>query len=235
MFFNCLIKSIYCKIICGVGILFVIFFFLSPKSSIAHVVETETADEKTVPFFSVVLPSYNREKFLPRAIQSVLSQTYQDYEFVILDDGSTDGTNKLLQVYSKKYPQMRVITLAKNKGVANARNVLNQEARGKYIAIMDSDDIVHPDWLEKMFEFISKNKEIELIIPQKAEFYDGDEENKILQHRPLKWIFVGNSFGNVGNVFKKEFVQKHQIKYDETLICGEDYDFWVKFLLKGGV
>lgn len=179
------------------------------------------------------MPTYNRRVVLPRAVESILNQTETDYELVILNDGSSDDTHQLLMQYQKKYPQIRVITLPKNKGVAPARNILNQQARGDYIAIMDSDDVAHPLWLEKMHAFILKHPEAEIFIPKKAEFINDDLETIKPLSRPLKHIFYGNSFENVGNVFRRAFVLAHHIRYNETYLCGEDYDFWVQMLLKG--
>ncbi len=223
MFF---IKNQIVRVFTG-GVAFALLFFFNTKgiaSDISH---------KKRPFFSVVIPTYNRRVILPRAIESILAQTETDYELVILNDGSNDGTHQLLTQYQKEYPQIRVITLPKNKGVAHARNVLNQEARGRYIAIMDSDDVAHPLWLEKMHSFILQNKDAEIFIPKKAEFINDDLHIQKPLSRPLKHIFYGNSFENVGNVFKHSFVLEHHIQYNETYLCGEDYDFWFQMLLKG--
>lgn len=209
------------------GVVFALLFLFNTKSNALDV------PLKKRPFFSVVMPTYNRRVILPRAIESILAQTETDYELVILNDGSNDGTHQLLTQYQKEYPQIRVITLPKNKGVAHARNVLNQEARGRYIAIMDSDDMAHPLWLEKMHSFILQNKDAEIFIPKKAEFINDDLHIQKPLSRPLKHIFYGNSFENVGNVFKRSFVLEHHIQYNETYLCGEDYDFWVQMLLKG--
>lgn len=189
--------------------------------------------ETKKPFFSVVMPTYNRIALLPRVIESILNQTETDYELVILNDGSQDGTEQILKQYQKEYPHIRVITLPENKGVAHARNILNQQAKGDYIAIMDSDDLAYPFWLEKMHSFILEHPDIDIFIPKKEEFTDENLEELQSLARPLKNIFFGNSFENVGNIFKREFVLKHNIMYNPAYSCGEDWDFWIQMLLNG--
>ena len=80
---------------------------------------------------SIVMPTYNRADYLPKAIDSVLNQTFQDYELVIIDDGSTDGTKQVLEEYQSKSNKIRVVTHKTNQGVAIARNTGNENARGK--------------------------------------------------------------------------------------------------------
>lgn len=99
-----------------------------------------------MPLVSVVLPSYNRLRTLPRAIASVLAQTVRDLELIIVDDGSTDGTREYLR--GLEDPRLKVIELSQNKGAAGARNVGVGEAVGEYIAFQDSDD----EWLVTFLE-----------------------------------------------------------------------------------
>src|SRR5688500_17292983 len=90
------------------------------------------------PAISVVMPVYNGEYFLPTSIESILSQSFRDFEFLIIDDGSLDNTPNIIASYSD--PRIRVFRNAQNKGNYNARNKGLMEAKGKYICIMDSDD-----------------------------------------------------------------------------------------------
>ena len=196
-------------------------FIFSPCHS------AEVKKKKDIPFFSVLLPTYNRANLLPNAIDSILNQTYQDFELIVLDDASTDSTHELLNTYQQKNDKIRVITLPKNQGVAHARNILNQNAKGKYIALMDSDDKAHSTWLEQMHKFIMQHPNIEIILAKRT------NQKNILWDKKLKNILLENSFSNVGNVFLKQFVEKHNISYNADYFCGEDYDFWVQMLLKG--
>ncbi len=102
------------------------------------------------PQFSVIMPTYNRRRCLPSAIASVLNQTVQDYELLIVDDCSTDGTVEWLrETYpTAEYPHLRVIALPQNRGAAAARNVAIAESQGEWIAFLDSDDQWLPTFLE---------------------------------------------------------------------------------------
>jgi len=98
-----------------------------------------------MPTVSVVVPTYNRSEVLPRAVDSVLEQTYEDFELVVVDDGSDDGTLTLLDSYDD--PRLRVITHGTNRGANVARNTGIEHANGEFVAFLDSDDEWHPDKL----------------------------------------------------------------------------------------
>ncbi|UOE93829.1 glycosyltransferase family 2 protein [Alkalihalobacillus sp. LMS39] len=104
---------------------------------------------------SVITPAYNAEKFIGDAIESVLAQTYPHWEMIIVDDCSTDETAKVVEQYSDK--RIRFIQLKKNSGPAIARNTSIQNAKGRYIAFLDSDDMWQPDKLEKQLAFMRRH------------------------------------------------------------------------------
>jgi glycosyltransferase involved in cell wall biosynthesis len=102
---------------------------------------------KIMPAVSVIIPTYNRAKLLGRAIQSILAQTYQDFELIIVDDGSTDDTESLVKSFNSE--KIRYIRHKKNRGASAARNTGIRSAKGEYIALQDSDDEWMPEKLEK--------------------------------------------------------------------------------------
>ena len=110
------------------------------------------------PLVSFVIAVYNDERHLPRAVKSVQAQTYKNWELVIVDDGSTDGTLLLARRLAEGNCQIRVIA-AEHGGPAHARNVGLREARGEWIAILDSDDYAHPDRIERQLEFARAHPE----------------------------------------------------------------------------
>ena len=110
-----------------------------------------------VPTVSVVMPVYNREKLVADAIESVLNQTFTDFEFIIVDDGSTDNTMQILKAYAEKDKRIRLIAHDKNCGVGCGRNTAQRNARGQFLAIMDSDDIMSPTRLEKQVTVMQEN------------------------------------------------------------------------------
>lgn len=110
-----------------------------------------------MPKISVITPLYNAEKWLPQTVDSLIAQTYQNWEMLILDDRSTDSSYKLAKSLAGKDERIKVYQLGKNGGTAAARNKAIEEAEGRYIAFLDSDDLWHPQKLEKQIEFMQKH------------------------------------------------------------------------------
>jgi teichuronic acid biosynthesis glycosyltransferase TuaG len=108
------------------------------------------------PTISICLPTYNRAEYIAESINSVLNQTYTDWEMIIVDDGSTDSTDKVLAYYTKKYPKIKSVK-TKNQGIAAARNKALSLATGRYIAVMDSDDLMSPERLEKELKALKEH------------------------------------------------------------------------------
>lgn len=127
------------------------------------------------PFVSVIIPTYNRGKFIKKAIESVLSQTYRNYEIIVVDDGSTDKTGEVLKEF---HGRSEIIYLYKeNGGVSSARNMGIKKAKGDYIAFLDSDDTWMPQKLERQIEYISDNPE-KVMVGTEFVIYD-DSGNKL--------------------------------------------------------
>src|SRR6267378_7149928 len=110
-------------------------------------------------YVSVIIPTYNRASLIGAAIQSVLDQTFKSVEIVVVDDGSTDETQRALEPYAGKI----VSLVTENKGPAHARNVGMKTASGKYIAFLDSDDMYLPHKLELEVEFMEKHPDIGMV------------------------------------------------------------------------
>jgi len=105
---------------------------------------------------SIVLPTYNRDCLIDRAIRSILNQTYKNFELIVIDDGSTDNTEKVVKEFREKDKRIKYIQYKKNKGAAVARNTGIKAAKGEYIAFQDSDDEWVPEKLEKQMEAFDK-------------------------------------------------------------------------------
>jgi glycosyltransferase involved in cell wall biosynthesis len=108
------------------------------------------------PVVSVVIPSFNREKWLPVSISSVIGQTFSDWELLLVDDGSTDNTEALVQTYANQDPRIRYVRNTRTKGPAGARNQGMDVAQGKYVALLDSDDEWEADHLQIMVFYLEK-------------------------------------------------------------------------------
>ena len=144
------------------------------------------------PVFSVIVPTYNRRHFLERAIDSILMQTFKDFELIIVDDGSTDNTKELVDSYKDD----RIIYFYKeNGGINSARNLALQNAKGEYIAFCDSDDRWMPDKLEKHIQKYYEDKEVKVVYDWTGIVIEKNGNNEIILAR--KDAIEGWCFGEV--------------------------------------
>lgn len=111
------------------------------------------------PAVSVVTPVYNAEEFIRETIDSVLNQTFENFEFLLIDDCSTDSSADIVKKYAEKDERVKYIKLKENSGAAVARNTGLENAKGRYIAFIDSDDVWYPEKLEKQLNFMNENNE----------------------------------------------------------------------------
>ena len=132
----------------------------------------ETVTEKT-PSVSVVIATYNRARFLPETIDSILGQRFRDFELIVVDDGSTDGTAELLKSYGDRLRHF----YQENRGPSAARNLGVRHARGRWISIQDSDDLCAPDHLEILYGFAAKNPDCGMVFANGA-YLGGPEHNR---------------------------------------------------------
>lgn len=109
-----------------------------------------------MPKVTIVTPVYNSAEFLGETIESVIGQSFSDWEMVAVDDCSLDGSSELVRRYAEKDSRIRLIQLERNSGAAVARNIAIEEAKGRYIAFLDSDDLWHPTKLERHIAFIEE-------------------------------------------------------------------------------
>ena len=109
-----------------------------------------------MPKISLIIPVYNSELYLKKALDSVLNQTYKDFEIVAINDGSTDSSLNILEEYKSKFNKITIINQS-NKGIGISRNVGIKAAKGEYISFLDSDDFISKDYLETLYKLISEN------------------------------------------------------------------------------
>ena len=126
---------------------------------------------------SAIIPTYNSVNYISEAINSVLNQTYKNCEIIVVDDGSTDNTRKTVENYIRKYPHKIKYFYQENKGPSAARNKGIKEARGNYIAFLDSDDLWLPDKLEKQISLFMKD--VSLKLTYCGGYYE-DEEGSVI-------------------------------------------------------
>jgi hypothetical protein len=183
------------------------------------------------PTVSVVMSVYNGEAFLAEAIESILAQTYRDFEFVIIDDGSTDNTSGILAEYAKRDERIRIHRHA-NKGRAESLNVGISLAEGGYIARMDADDIALPDRLKEQMRFMQSHPEAGLI-GGTLELITADGRSFKTIRYPLEdktirsVMLVQNPFAHPTVIVKKEVVLASG-GYRKALLDADDYDLWLR-------
>ena len=186
-----------------------------------------------MPLVSVLMPAYNSELYIAQAIDSILDQTHSNLELLIFDDGSSDDTRKVIESYS----DLRVIKVLsdKNYGVVRARNELINRAHGKYIALMDADDIAEPTRLQKQLQVLESG---ECDICGSAQWVLDEATNKLKKSkdrftdpdlRALLSVYCGlcnSTITGKAEIFKR-------FKYDTSILTSEDYFLWVQMAAAG--
>lgn len=122
-----------------------------------------TTKTSSNPLVSIIIPVYNTEKYLKDCLDSVLSQTYQNLEIILIDDGSTDNSSQILKQYAKKDSRIKIIT-QKNQGQSTARNYGLKEASGEYVSFIDSDDAIEKDFVSSLLSPYLKNDSVSLTV-----------------------------------------------------------------------
>lgn len=197
------------------------------------------------PLITVIVPSYNHSRYIGYTIDSILNQTLQNFELLIIDDNSSDESVEIIKKF--KDPRINLTALDKNSGICKAANLCFKKARGKYLSIIASDDIMLSDNLEKKVNFLELN-------PQYGAVFSGieviDERNQILQKKTKKFekIFISenkkkhewlNHFFYKGNciaaptfVTTTECIKKIN-GFNELIFQAHDFDMWVRICLAG--
>lgn len=173
-----------------------------------------------IPEISIIICTYNRAKYLSRAIDSVIAQTFKDWELVIVDDGSNDHTFEIVNQYIQNFPNIRYLK-HQNKKQCHAKNAGIQACFGKYITFLDSDDAYLPEHLDTRWEYMQQHPEIDLI----EGGFATDEEIWVADYyQPGKTINLREC------VLGPTFFGKRQVFFDlkgfNNMTYGEDTDFW---------
>jgi len=200
--------------------------------------DTERAEERGIgqvvtpttgkPKVSICIPTYNRKNYLREAIGSILAQTYKDYEIVIVDDGSTDGTEEMI----KKLAIPFTYHWQKNTGDAAARNKLIELAQGQYISFIDSDDLLMPDSIERMVKALeAENGDIIVYgsyfrIDENGRIY-GKCRRKLRSGNITKYLFQTILVHSCGSMLPRRIL-KAPATFDTSLKVCSDYDMWLQ-------
>jgi glycosyltransferase involved in cell wall biosynthesis len=187
------------------------------------------------PIISVLLTVYNGSKFLSEAIESILKQSFSNFEFIIINDGSTDNSEEIILSYKdsriiyKKNPE--------NYGLIKTLNLGFSLVQGEYIARMDADDISHPDRFQKQVQFLNKNSEYGLI-GTGVNLLNGEKKTQLLYHtddESLKFALAFYCpFIHPSVMIRKSCIEHLEVIFDKQFVHAEDYDLWTRlaFLTK---
>lgn len=197
---------------------------------------TELENEKTSKIVSVVIPTYNRAHLIGRAIQSVLNQTYQNFEIIVVDDASRDNMEEVVKSFSDM--RIRYIRHNKNKGGAAARNTGIRVAAGEYISFLDDDDEFLPEMLEKLLVVIENNNNIDLVFASGKVVKDGKVTgdrakvpwvNRIKKEDLIMRIFIADFIPIQGTIVRKEKLLKVN-GFDESVPSSHDHELWMRLV-----
>ncbi|HIA56166.1 MAG TPA: glycosyltransferase [Candidatus Lambdaproteobacteria bacterium] len=182
-----------------------------------------------MPKITAILPTWNRAEWLEKSIQSVLDQTFGDFELVVVDDASTDSTAEIIERYSGK---IRTIVFSENRGVSAARNAAIKNSDSEWIAFLDSDDFWHPDKLQKQIAQTKMRPACPLHFTDEIWIRNGVRVNPKKKHQKKEgWIFQPSLalclMAPSTVILRRELYEVHGL-FDESLPVCEDYDLWLR-------
>ena len=194
------------------------------------------------PLVSIIVPIYNSEKSVKRTIESLLKQTYPNLEFILVDDGSTDNSGKIIDEFRKK--DARIITVHQaNQGQSGARNAGVRIAKGDFVSFVDSDDTIAPDFVLKLVNAIGEENSLAVC----GMSYHRVKQNttnavytkpvrKIKKNESIKAYILyllaidGRMYSATNKLFKRELIIKNDLKFPEGLFFGEDTRFVLSYV-----
>ncbi len=182
------------------------------------------------PLVSVLLPTYNSSEFITETIEHVLNQTYHNFEFIIVDDASTDNTLEITQQYASKDQRIKIFQSKKNEGISATHNKCIQYSNGKYLAYLNHDDLALPDRLKKQVDFLEKNLEIG-VCGSSIEYFGNSNHiwHTLRVPRKIKCnLLFSVTVNNPSAMVRKELFEQHQFLYDTKLLIANDYDMWIQ-------
>ena len=212
-----------------------------------------------MPEISVIVPVYNTEAYVGQCLESVLRQTFREYEVIVVDDGSTDGSLGVCRAMEERFAgRMKLLCQPENMGVSAARNAGMEAAQGEYIAFLDSDDLLMDTALERLHRFARESDAdvvhtgryyvpepdpegrpgVLRLRPESQELRTPSEAPELLSEnlavRMQEWLAQQTIWHPVGKLFRREFLKKHAILFDEHVHISEDYLFVLQTVCLAG-
>lgn len=181
---------------------------------------------------SVIMPVYNAEKYVEEAVRSILNQSFADFELLIIDDKGQDSSMDVVK--SIKDPRIRIIANDMNRGISYATNVGMKNATGKYIALMDDDDIAMPDRLELEYDYLERHPEVDVVGGGDITVDEGGNiisfrREVICNPKRIKAEFLfRDKIHNATAMFRRDFVEKNGLFYKDGFWGMQDFKFWTE-------
>lgn len=182
-----------------------------------------------MPLVSVIIPTYNRRDFLKEAIRSVLEQSFRDFELIVVDDGSKDGTHEMIQ---REFSGLLTYLYQENQGVSRARNRGLQVAQGEFVAFLDSDDLWLPRKLERQVAFMQSNPDAQICYTDEIWIRRGVRVNPKKKHAKYSgWIYprcLPLCIISPSSALMRRELLEQVGGFDEEMPVCEDYDLWLR-------
>ena len=186
-----------------------------------------------VPLVSILMPVYKTAPYLREAMDSMLSQTFTDFELIVLDDCSPDNAGEILDSYTD--PRIVRYKGEKNAGLSNVLNVGIGMARGKYIARMDSDDLSMPERLQIQVDYLEAHPDIDLVSVG-MQLFGAKDEVWLREQDPEKVKIIAlfhSPILHASSMWRRDSFEKHGLRFRQEMVPAEDYDLWTRALVKG--
>jgi len=183
---------------------------------------------------SIITPTFNSEKYIEETIQSVLNQTYKNWELVIVDDASTDTTSKIIKELQDKDSRIQFLQLGINSGAGIARNKGIEMAQGEFVAFLDADDLWKPEKLLKQLDFMNKNNALVCYSSYQLIDEKSNSLNTIIHALPVldkKKMLKANYIGNLTGIYNAKKLGK---LYMPVIRKRQDWGLWLKCIEKSG-
>jgi glycosyltransferase involved in cell wall biosynthesis len=191
------------------------------------------------PLVSIVIPSYNHAHFLGRALQSLLDQTYTNWEVILVDNHSQDNTDKVVQSFAEQ--RIAMLKIHNNGVIAASRNMGILAARGEWIAFLDSDDFWYPEKLEISINGIQEDASVDVCSTDEMMVDEVSGKKRMLKYGPYcpdfykELLLEGNCLSPSATLVRRDFLIRHGILFRENkeFVTAEDYDLWMRLAQAG--
>ena len=195
--------------------------------------KTEKKEMAEADLVSIVLPVYNGEKYLASAIDSIIAQSYKNWELIIVNDCSTDSSAEIMEQYAKKDERIRVIHNKENMKLPKSLNVGFSHARGVYYTWTSDDNLLKPEMIAVLVDAMKKDSSLGLVYSDFTGIDENGKETKFYEMKEPESVFSGNSIGP--SFLYRARIAKQIGEYDASLFLAEDYDYWIRIFIEAPI